>query len=168
LSRAERLRLLFAVLLVVLALDQATKLLARKHLAYRPGRSYLGGVARLEYAENRGAFLSLGANLPAGWREGLLTGLNIVLVVGLTIYLVRGKDLSRWPTLALALLISGGFGNLIDRVLRGGAVIDFMILGVGPVRTGVFNVADLCLTTGAILFAFTGATSGRAEPPETD
>jgi signal peptidase II len=168
LSRTERLRLLFAVLLVVLALDQATKLLARKHLAYQPGRSYLGGVARLEYAENRGAFLSLGANLPAGWREGLLTGLNILLVVGLTIYLVRGKDLARWPTLALALLISGGLGNLIDRVVRGGAVVDFMILGIGPVRTGVFNVADLCLTTGAILFAFTGATSGRAEPPETD
>ncbi len=167
-SRAERIRLLFAVLLVVLALDQATKLLARKHLAYQPGQSYLGGVARLEYAENRGAFLSLGADLPAGWREGLLTGLNVLLVVGLTVYLVRGRDLSRWPTFALALLISGGFGNLIDRVFRGGAVVDFMILGVGPVRTGVFNVADLCLTTGAILFAITGATGGRAEAPEPE
>ncbi|MEP7010809.1 MAG: signal peptidase II [Acidobacteriota bacterium] len=167
-SRAERLRLLFAVLLVVLALDQATKVLARMHLAQSPGRSYLGGVARLEYAENRGAFLSLGANLPSGWREGLLTGLNVLLVVGLTFYLIRGKDLTRWPTLALALLISGGLGNLIDRVIRGGAVVDFMILGIGPVRTGVFNVADLCLTTGAILFAFTGATSGRPEEPEPD
>lgn len=164
-SRAERLRLLFAVLCVVLALDQTTKLFARKHLAYEPGRSYLGGVARLEYAENRGAFLSLGADLPAGWREGILSGLNVLLVVGLTFYLVRGRDLSRWPTIALSLLISGGLGNLIDRLFRGGAVIDFMILGVGPVRTGVFNVADLCLTTGAILFAFTGAASGRAEAP---
>lgn len=161
-SRAKRLRLLFAVLWVVLALDQATKLLARKHLAFGPGRSYLDGIARLEYAENRGAFLSLGANLPAGWREGILSGLNVLLVVGLAIYLVRGRDLSRWPTFALALLISGGLGNLIDRLFRGGAVIDFMILGVGPVRTGVFNIADLCLTTGAILFAFTGATSGSA------
>ncbi len=167
-SRAERLRLLVVVLLVVLALDQATKLLARKHLAQGPGRSYLGGIARLEYAENRGAFLSLGANLPAGWREGLLSGLNVLLVVGLTFYLVRGRDLGRWPTFALALLISGGLGNLIDRVVRGGAVVDFMILGIGPVRTGVFNVADLCLTTGAILFAFTGATSGRPEEPEPD
>jgi len=168
LSRVERLRLLFAVLLVVLALDQATKLLARRHLAYEPGRTYLGGVARLEYAENRGAFLSLGANLPAGWREGLLAGLNILLVVGLTIYLVRGRDLNRWPTLALALLISGGLGNLIDRVIHGGAVVDFMILGIGPLRTGVFNIADLCLTTGAILFAFTGATSKRTEEAEPD
>jgi len=167
LSRAERLRLLFAVLLVVLALDQATKLLARRHLVYEP-RSYLGGIARLEYAENRGAFLSLGANLPAGWREGLLSGLNVLLVVGLTVYLVRGRDLGRWPTLALALLISGGLGNLIDRVMRGGAVIDFMILGIGPVRTGVFNVADLCLTTGAILFAFTGATTKRTDEAEPD
>ncbi len=167
-SRAERLRLLFAVLLVVLALDQTTKLLARKHLAYEPGHSYLGGIARLEYAENRGAFLSLGANLPSGWREGILSGLNVLLVVGLAIYLVRGRDLSRWPTFALSLLISGGLGNLIDRLFRGGAVIDFMILGVGPVRTGVFNIADLCLTTGAILFAFTGATSGRTEEKESE
>ncbi len=160
-SRAERLRQLFAVLFVVVTLDQATKYLAREHLAYEPGRSYLGGVARLEYAENRGAFLSLGANLPAGWREGLLTGLNVLLVIGLTVYLGRGKDLTRWPAFALALLISGGLGNLIDRVFRGGAVVDFMILGIGPVRTGVFNIADLCLTTGAILFAFTGASAGR-------
>lgn len=166
-SRAGRLRLLFAVLLVVLALDQATKLLARKYLAYEPGRSYLGGIARLEYAENRGAFLSLGADLPAGWREGILSGLNVLLVVGLAYYLIRGRDLSRWPTFALALLISGGLGNLIDRLFRGGAVIDFMILGVGPLRTGVFNIADLCLTTGAILFAFTGA-SGKKEDPAAD
>ena len=41
-------------------------------------------------------------------------------------------------------------GNPVARVFRGGAVIDFMILGIGPVRTGVFNIADLCLTTGAI------------------
>ncbi len=167
-SRAERLRLLFAVLLIVLALDQATKLLARKHLAYEPGRSYLGGIARLEYAENRGAFLSLGADLPAGWREGILSGLNVLLVVGLAYYLVRGRDLSRWPTFALALLISGGLGNLIDRLLRGGVVIDFMIVGIGPVRTGVFNVADLCLTTGAILFAFTGTASTPKEEQEPE
>jgi signal peptidase II len=57
---------------------------------------------------------------------------------------------------------------LIDRLLRGGAVIDFMILGVGPVRTGVFNVADLCLTTGAVLFAFTGAASGKKDEKEPD
>ncbi len=161
-------QLLIAVFLAVLALDQATKLLARKHLAYQPSRSYLGGIARLEYAENRGAFLSLGANLPVGWREGLLGGLNVLLVVGLTAYLVRSRDLTFWPTFALALLISGGFGNLIDRVLRGGAVTDFMILGIGPVRTGVFNVADLCLTSGAILFAISGAVGGKAQEAEPD
>ena len=48
------------------------------------------------------------------------------------------------------LVMGGGFGNLIDRIYNQGRVVDFMNLGIGSLRTGVFNVADLAVTFGAI------------------
>jgi len=52
---------------------------------------------------------------------------------------------------AVALLFAGGVGNLIDRVTSGGSVVDFIKLGIGPVRTGIFNVADVAITVGALI-----------------
>jgi len=162
-SRRERWRMFLAVLLVVVALDQAAKLWARTRLQGTPARVLWGGVARFEYAENRGAFLSLGADLPPGLREGILTTLNAGLVAVLGLYLARGRHLDRRLTFALSLLIAGGVGNLIDRLARGGAVVDFLILGLGRLHTGVFNVADFCLTAGAVLFAFSSSSAAARE-----
>lgn len=58
------------------------------------------------------------------------------------------------PTSILAyvlLLLAGGLGNLIDRVMYGGYVVDFINIGIGPLRTGVFNVADVVVVAGALL-----------------
>jgi signal peptidase II len=55
-----------------------------------------------------------------------------------------------WHAVGLALFVSGGASNWIDRVVRG-SVVDFMHVGVGPVRTGVFNVADVAIMVGAIV-----------------
>jgi CheY-like chemotaxis protein len=57
-------------------------------------------------------------------------------------------------TLGALLLAAGGIGNLIDRVMREGAVIDFMNMGVGSLRTGIFNIADVQIMIGVALFAF--------------
>jgi signal peptidase II len=54
-------------------------------------------------------------------------------------------------TVAWSLVLSGGVGNLLDRVLHDGRVIDFMNLGRGNLRTGIFNVADMCITFGVLL-----------------
>ena len=56
-----------------------------------------------------------------------------------------------FPGFALALILSGGVGNLIDRVLRGGLVVDFMNVGIGTLRSGIFNVADLGIVGGLVL-----------------
>jgi signal peptidase II len=69
-------RRLFLILLTALATvgcDQATKVVARDHLVHSGPLSYAGDMFRLHYAENRGAFLSLGSNLPDGLREGIFT-----------------------------------------------------------------------------------------------
>jgi signal peptidase II len=51
----------------------------------------------------------------------------------------------------VALLFAGGVGNLIDRVTSGGSVVDFINLGIGLVRAGIFNVADVAITVGALI-----------------
>jgi signal peptidase II len=57
------------------------------------------------------------------------------------------------------LIIGGGFGNLLDRFLNDGAVIDFMNLGLGWLRTGIFNVADMAITGGVIFLLVFGLRS---------
>ena len=62
----------------------------------------------------------------------------------------------------LALYFAGGASNLVDRVMHG-SVIDFMNVGVGPLRTGIFNVADMAILLGVAIFVFTHRQ--MEEPP---
>jgi signal peptidase II len=143
-----RLVLLMAALIGV---DQWTKQLARTHLIDGT-RRLLGGVLTLLYAENEGAFLSIGSALPATARTAIFSGVvGIVLVIAL-VALVTGRISGR-DSVAVALIIGGGIGNLIDRVFRGGRVTDFAYLSLGPLHTGVFNVADVAITAGVIWIA---------------
>ena len=145
------------VLLVVFALaavigcDRATKSLAVATLADGERRSFLADTVRLQYVENRGAFLGLGRDLGESARFWLLlvgTGALLLVAAAMTL---RSPSRSVMEALAWALLIGGGLSNLADRALRQGSVVDFLNVGLGPVRTGIFNVADVGITTGTIL-----------------
>jgi signal peptidase II len=69
--------------------------------------------------------------------------------------------------IALALFLGGGIGNLIDRLTNDGRVIDFMHIGFGFLRTGIFNVADMALMTGVVLLALYSYWT-RKSPPLPD
>jgi signal peptidase II len=144
--------------------DQATKRIATQTLRDAPARSYLAGAVRLEYALNSGGFLSLGANLPAPLRRGVFVALNSALMLGFASLLVLRRDLSPAWFLAVLGLLAGGLGNLIDRLAHDGLVIDFINLGVGPLRTGIFNVADIAITGGGLMLL---ALSWRSAPRAT-
>ena len=73
------------------------------------------------------------------------------MLVGLAVQLVRRSDLSGLELVAGALFVGGGFGNLVDRAARG-SVIDFVVIGRGRLSTNVFNVADVALVAGVVLF----------------
>jgi len=77
-----------------------------------------------------------------------------VILLALIVVAVR-RRLSGWPALGLALFVAGGLSNWMDRVTQG-RVVDFLNVGVGPLRTGVFNVADLAIMVGALVFAWGG------------
>jgi signal peptidase II len=67
------------------------------------------------------------------------------------LYAVRSKHLSALATIALALCVGGGVSNLVDRLRSSGAVVDFINVGVGGVRTGIFNFADMAIMAGGFL-----------------
>ncbi len=158
-NRIRKLALL-AIVLATIGCDRATKRLALEHLAYGPGHHFLADTVRLQFVENRGGFLGLGSDLPERARTALFvagTGLLLlgVLVGGLR-YGVRGPARA-----GLALLWAGGISNLFDRVARG-SVVDFLNVGVGPLRTGIFNLADVAIMAGCLLLL---ARSGEGRSP---
>jgi signal peptidase II len=63
-----------------------------------------------------------------------------------------------------ALFCGGGLGNWIDRVARSGYVVDFLQCGIGPVRTGIFNLADVAVMAGALLFVLGGGARVPSDP----
>jgi signal peptidase II len=76
---------------------------------------------------------------------------NALVATGIGVFLLWNSQMPPVRALACALLLGGAIGNLIDRVRFDGLVIDFLNLGVGPLRTGIFNVADVAVSVGALL-----------------
>jgi signal peptidase II len=141
--------LALALVLLVTVGDRATKLWASRTLAGQPEQVLWGGSVRLVYVENPGAFLSLGADWPPAWRFALLTlGCAFTLLALMGVLMAR-RQARTFEVVAWAAVLGGGLGNVIDRLWRDGHVIDFMQLALGPLHTGVFNLADVALMAGA-------------------
>lgn len=123
-------------------------------------RPVLGDILRLQLAYNRGAFLSLGATLPDSLRTLLFSAGVAIMLLGLLGYILFSKTVTPWETIALSLLLADGAGNLIDRILFG-YVVDFMTLGIGSLRTGIFNVADIAVSIGVAMLLITALRTGN-------
>jgi signal peptidase II len=150
---------LAAVVAATLLGDQISKQVASAQLADGLRRSYLADTLRLEYSENTGAFLSLGAALPAWARTALFSVGTGVILAGCVVASFS-QDLGSAGLVGLWLLFAGGASNLIDRILYG-RVVDFLNVGIGPLRTGIFNVADMAITFGVIIVLFGARSSPR-------
>ena len=150
-SPLKRSLLILVLLISCIGCDRITKDLAQQHLAAQPPLSWFQNTVRLEYAENAGAFLSAGAGLSRKSRMILFQFLPGTFLFGLFLFLWRSGDGSVAWLAGWCLVLSGGIGNLWDRVIHDGRVIDFMNVGIGSLRTGIFNMADLCITTGVLL-----------------
>ena len=139
--------------------DAVTKHLAAENLAGSPPQSFFGDTVRLSYAENPGGFLNLGASLPPWARTTVFT-----VAVGAFLFLMVAaawrNGWRKWHTVALSLLLAGGFSNWVDR-LGDGRVIDFLNVGIGALRTGIFNVADVAIMVGVAIFLFAESRASR-------
>jgi signal peptidase II len=152
----KRLLLIGIILFSCVGCDQITKVAAQKYLTPSRPASYLGDTFRVQYIENNGAFLGLGAALPTSLRFWLLIVSTGIAVAGMLVFILVKRSLRPSLVIAISFMIGGGVGNLIDRMFNNGAVIDFMNIGVGSLRTGIFNVADVTIMTGMGLLVFIG------------
>ena len=164
LSKVVKSLALLLLVVMTIGCDRVTKQLATENLAGEPAHSYFADTFRLTYAENVGGFLSLGAGMPSALRNAVFTVVTGALLLVLALFAWRQRQRQRgsaWHAAALALFIAGGASNWFDRV-SAGRVVDFMNLGIGWLRTGIFNVADVAIMVGAALFVLAELRVRRA------
>ena len=135
----------------VILLDQVTKYVVERSLQLYNPVPVLGEFFRLTYIFNRGAAFGLNLGQSSRW---IFMGLAAVAVVVLW-FMYRGTPWGdKLRLIAIASVTGGAIGNLIDRVRSSRGVVDFLDFGVGDMRWPVFNVADIAVTLGALMLAF--------------
>jgi signal peptidase II len=134
----------------VIGLDQFTKQLITK--AFTFGESLtITPFFNLVLAYNKGAAFSMFADA-GGWQKWFFTAVAVIASV-VIVYLLRKHHDEKWFCLALALILGGALGNLIDRLLLG-HVVDFIQVHGWGYYFPAFNVADSAITVGAALLIF--------------
>ncbi len=138
-----------AIVLAVVLVDAFTKLLAVDRLspAYVP-HPVFGEWFRLTLVYNPGA--AFGLHL-GPWSRWIFMALTVVAVVVMWRLYTSSPPGARWRVWALALVTGGALGNLIDRIRSARGVVDFLDVGVEAWRWPTFNVADIAVSTGAVL-----------------
>ena len=154
-------RLLVVALVIFLCIgcDQTTKTIAGHALSVDQPVRLLGDVVHLEYSENYGAMLGLGAELPASTRFWLFTVFAGCALLGILAFTIVSGRLTPVNVVSLSFVLGGGLSNLIDRLLKGGVIIDFMEITLGPVKTAIFNVADLTIILGLLMLVLSNLFS---------
>ena len=160
---AERASLVSRIVPLVVALffllvDQATKYWVAAHVSLgQVAWSWGGDFFWLVHARNTGVAFSMGDALPGPLRSVLFLLVPIVVLILLAIFYWRDKSLFGIQRWALALVLGGGTGNLIDRAFRKHGVVDFLsfkFYGLfGMERWPTFNVADSMVVVGVALLA---------------
>jgi len=136
--------------------DRITKNFAQETLSVSPPISMLNDSVRIQYSENVGGMLGMGANLPGQLRIILFVALVGIVLAAIIVYAIKAQDLNLAQLVGLLLTLSGGIGNLVDRLINHGAGIDFLNIGIGSLRTGIFNFADVFIMAGIFLFMVAG------------
>ncbi len=153
-TKYKRFSLMGLTVVGCLILDQASKLVAIQLLQGKGTISLLGDCLRFVLAHNKGGFLSLGASLPDGVRSGIFVFATAVFLLVFLVYVMIDRGQTVVTVVSSSMIIGGGIGNLLDRVLRDGIVIDFINIGVGRLRTGIFNIADVAVLFGCVVLIF--------------
>ncbi len=142
------------VAVTVILLDQGSKYLAIQLLEDRRIVSLFNDSLHFLLVENRGGFLSLGASLSEGARSFVFLLLTSVFLIGFLVYTLLDDNITPVGLVASSMIIGGGTGNLIDRGFKDGAVVDFVNIGIGSLRTGIFNFADMAVLFGCLLLFY--------------
>ncbi len=148
--RLSKTALFIVIIVSVLLVDYTTKRLVQNSLTLYEQVDIIGDYVRLTYIFNPGAAFGIHVG---DYSRFLFLGLSTValLALGGMYWATPTTDRSRLA--AIALICGGALGNLIDRLRSARGVVDFLDVGVGTIRWPVFNVADIAVTTGAVILA---------------
>jgi signal peptidase II len=143
--------LITLIVLLSISIDQISKIWVRNNFESYNETSIIGDIFTLIKVENTGAFLGMGSELSEIPRVFLLIILPVVVLISITIYTYIDKTLDKISIIGFSLIIGGGVANIFDRIVYG-SVTDFLYINLGGIfKTGIFNIADLSVTTGMIL-----------------
>ena len=149
----KRITIILIIIILNIALDQITKAIAVEELQSSPTTYYLNDMFALTFVKNDGAFLSLGSDMNPTLQFLLLKVLPVIMLLLLTFYTFFSKGLNKFQIIAMSFILGGGISNIYDRLLYG-EVVDFMNMGIGSLRTGIFNFADVSIMVGIGIFLF--------------
>ncbi len=165
-ARSKRGLLISIIFIITLVADWTTKIWARRTLDGNTF-SYWNEFLVFQHSENTGAFLSLGSSLDPRFRFWIFTVGITLLMGGMLYYLFRTRNLPRTQVIAYSFVCAGGIGNLADRVMKE-SVTDFINMGIGPVRTGVFNIADMAIMLGTFILIYEGFRGDKISDLKAD
>tara|TARA_B100001057_G_scaffold186390_2_gene187166 strand:+ start:2096 stop:2584 length:489 start_codon:yes stop_codon:yes gene_type:complete len=150
-SKKNRYSLITLIVGLSIAFDQLSKIWVRNNFESYIEKSIIGDVFTLIKVENTGAFLGMGSELSEIPRILLLIVLPIIVLISITLYTYLEKTLDQTSIIGFSLIIGGGIANIFDRIVYG-SVTDFLYINLGGIfKTGIFNIADVSVTTGMIL-----------------
>jgi signal peptidase II len=141
------------IVLLTVGCDQVSKELTRTKVEPLEYISVISEHFILTNVENTGAMLGFGQHFPPIVKRLLLQGLPLLVLLLLLYRILTKPNLNLLLLIAFALVIGGGIGNLIDRIAHG-SVTDFFQIRLGFFRTGIFNIADVAVTTGVFMLLF--------------
>ncbi len=153
--------------LAILGLDQWTKWLVERHLPLGASQEILPGLLHLSHLRNPGVAFGLFADQGAAGGAWLLAALGVAAIAIVTVYFRRAEHADRVLLVALALVLGGAVGNLLDR-LAAGAVTDFVGVYLGSYRWPDFNVADSSISIGLVLLVLDSLRAPRSRAAPAD
>jgi signal peptidase II len=159
-SQSSKAGTLALIMSFVIALDVLTKALIQRTFHVYEQVDLLGSYLRLTYIHNAGA--AFGIQLGPYSRE-IFLALSLVALVALVAMYWVTPAADRLRLISIALICGGAIGNLLDRIRSAQGVVDFLDVGIGSMRWPVFNIADLAVTTGAVLLALSLWREERGE-----
>lgn len=151
------LRLLLGITLPVLVIDQLSKAYIARNFFLHQDIVLIPNFLDITYTLNPGAAFSLFAGMPAWFRSSFLLLLAAGAIIVLLVLLVKDPGLNL-TSAALALILAGAIGNLIDRLWRG-PVLDFILMHYYSHEWPVFNVADSAISVGVVLILIASLSS---------
>lgn len=143
-----------ALSLTLVALDQISKFLIDRGIALYENVTVIPGFFNLTHIHNSGAIFGIFSRNPSRLTSILLPVLSLAALALVIYYFLKTPPSEKLMKISLTLILAGALGNQIDRFLRG-YVIDFLDVYIKNWHWPTFNVADSCISCGAVLLILT-------------